>query len=97
MAEKCLVEKNVGQKNWPKKNGGTDWSPTKKYILQNELAVANTPIIIPFGVSMCGPVVYTFGTDTQKRQHLPGILNSDWIEVGENLPKFQNTNQWYPL
>jgi alkylation response protein AidB-like acyl-CoA dehydrogenase len=85
--QKILAKKGWFAINWPKKNGGTDWSPTKKYILQNELAVANTPIIIPFGVSMCGPVVYTFGTDTQKRQHLPGILNSDvWWCQGYSEP-----------
>ena len=85
--QKILAKKGWFAINWPKKNGGTDWSPTKKYILQNELAVANTPIIIPFGVSMCGPVVYAFGTDTQKRQQLPGILNSDvWWCQGYSEP-----------
>jgi alkylation response protein AidB-like acyl-CoA dehydrogenase len=85
--QKILAKKGWFAINWPKKNGGTDWSPTKKYILQNELAVANTPIIIPFGVNMCGPVIYTFGTDTQKRQHLPGILNSDvWWCQGYSEP-----------
>jgi alkylation response protein AidB-like acyl-CoA dehydrogenase len=34
-------------------------------------------MIIPYGVSMVGPVIYTYGTEAQKREHLPGILSSD--------------------
>ena len=64
--QKLLAKKGWFAVNWPKEYGGTDWSPTKKYILQNELAASNTPVLIPFGVNMCGPVVYTFGTTTQK-------------------------------
>ena len=29
---------------------------------------------MPFGVNMCGPVIYTFGSDEQKEFHLPKIL-----------------------
>ena len=85
--QKILAKKGWFAINWPKKHGGTDWSPTKKYILQNELASANTPITIPFGVNMCGPVLYSFGTDSQKKRHLPGILNSDvWWCQGYSEP-----------
>jgi len=65
--QKILATKGWFAINWPKEFGGTALSPTKNYILQNELASANTPILIPFGVNMCGPVVYTFGTEEQKK------------------------------
>ena len=85
--QKLLAKKGWFAVNWPKEYGGTDWSPTKKYILQNELAASNTPVLIPFGVNMCGPVVYTFGTNIQKEKHLPGILNSDvWWCQGYSEP-----------
>ena len=85
--QKLLAKKGWFAVNWPKEYGGTDWSPTKKYILQNELAASNTPVLIPFGVNMCGPVVYTFGTALQKEKHLPGILNSDvWWCQGYSEP-----------
>lgn len=29
----------------------------------------------PFGITMVGPVIYTFGTEEQKKQHLPGIID----------------------
>tara|TARA_B100000700_G_scaffold328095_1_gene444750 strand:- start:3652 stop:4842 length:1191 start_codon:yes stop_codon:yes gene_type:complete len=85
--QKILNSKGWFAVNWPEEYGGIDLTPTQKYILQNELAAANTPVLIPFGVNMCGPVVYTFGTDHQKKQHLPGILNSDiWWCQGYSEP-----------
>lgn len=85
--QKLLASKGWFAINWPKEYGGTDWSPTKKYILQNELASANAPVLIPFGVNMCGPVIYSFGTEEQKKEHLDKILNSDvWWCQGYSEP-----------
>ena len=85
--QKILATKGWFAINWPKEFGGTDLSPTKNYILQNELASANTPILIPFGVNMCGPVVYTFGTAEQKKKYLPDILSSKvWCCQGYSEP-----------
>ena len=85
--QKILAKKGWFAFNWPQEYGGADLSPSKKYILENALASANTPICIPFGVNMCGPVIYTFGTNLQKEQHLPGILNSDvWWCQGYSEP-----------
>ena len=73
--------------NWPEEYGGTGWSVTQKHIFQNELADANTPTLVPFGVSMCGPVIYTFGTQEQKDRFLPGIINNDvWWCQGYSEP-----------
>ena len=52
--------------NWPVEYGGTGWSPAQIYIFQNELGLAGCPPLIPFGVSMVGPVIYTFGNQEQK-------------------------------
>ena len=73
--------------NWPEEYGGTGWAVTQKHIFQNELADANTPTLVPFGVSMCGPVIYTFGTQEQKDRFLPGIINNDvWWCQGYSEP-----------
>ena len=50
--QKILSKRGWFAITWPKEYGGSDLSPTKKYILQNVLAEANTPILIPFGVNM---------------------------------------------
>jgi alkylation response protein AidB-like acyl-CoA dehydrogenase len=42
---------------------------------------------LPFGVTMVGPVIYTFGTETQKKKFLPGILSGeDWWCQGYSEP-----------
>ena len=85
--QKILASRGWFAINWPKEHGGAGLTPTQIYILQNELAGANTPVLIPFGVNMCGPVVYTFGTEEQKKKFLPGILNSDtWWCQGYSEP-----------
>ena len=48
---------------WPKKYGGPGWDVTQRFLFENVLAEEGAPRIIPFGVKMVGPVIYTFGTD----------------------------------
>ena len=38
--QKILANQGWFAINWPKEYGGTDWTPTQKYIFQNELAAA---------------------------------------------------------
>ena len=85
--QKILSKKGWFAVNWPEEHGGTGWSVTQKFIFQNELAEANTPNIVPFGVSMCGPVIYTFGSDEQKERFLPAIRDNDvWWCQGYSEP-----------
>ena len=73
--------------NWPKEYGGTGWSPAQIYIFQNELGLAGCPPFIPFGVSMVGPVIYSFGNEEQKQRFLPDILNfNTWWSQGYSEP-----------
>jgi alkylation response protein AidB-like acyl-CoA dehydrogenase len=73
--------------NWPVEYGGTGWSPVQKYIFATEMAEANAPGIVPFGLSMVGPVIYTFGNDEQKQRFLPDILASKvWWCQGYSEP-----------
>ena len=42
---------------------------------------------MPFGVTMLAPVIYTFGTEEQKKRFLPGIYNGDvWWCQGYSEP-----------
>ena len=74
---RTLADKGWIAPNWPKAVGGTDWTPTQKYIFSEELARADTIMIMPFGISMVGPVIYTFGTAEQKARFLPPTLSGD--------------------
>jgi len=70
---RILAKKGWSTPSWPKEFGGTDWTPTQKYIWSEEQARADTIGILPFGVAMLAPVIYTFGTQEQKEKFLPGI------------------------
>jgi hypothetical protein len=75
--QKILYEQGWFAVNWPEEYGGTGWTPIQKYLFANEMAAANAPAIIPFGVGMVGPVIYTFGSEQQKQRFLPDILASN--------------------
>jgi alkylation response protein AidB-like acyl-CoA dehydrogenase len=62
--------------NWPVEHGGTGWTQTQKYIFSNECAIGGAPDIIPFGLNMVAPIIYTFGSEEQKKRFLPDILSS---------------------
>ncbi len=63
--------------NWPKEHGGTGWTATQRHIWEEEYQAANAPRLSPFGLVMVGPVIYTFGSDAQKQEHLPKILSGE--------------------
>ncbi|MGB5489272.1 MAG: acyl-CoA dehydrogenase family protein [Woeseiaceae bacterium] len=85
--QQLLNKKGWAGVNWPVEHGGTGWTPVQKYIYATEEANANAPVIVPFGLSMVGPVIYTFGNEEQKRRFLPDILASKvWWCQGYSEP-----------
>jgi len=62
---------------WPKEWGGTGWNVVQRYIFDEELGFAGAPPIIPFGVTMCAPVLLRFGTEAQKKRFLPRIYHGE--------------------
>lgn len=84
---RILNKKGWAVSHWPKEYGGTGWSPVQQYIFLDELQQAPAPHPLPFGVSMVGPVIYTFGNETQKQRFLPRIANlDDWWCQGFSEP-----------
>jgi alkylation response protein AidB-like acyl-CoA dehydrogenase len=84
---KTLYKKGWVAPAWPKEYGGTGWNVTQRYIFNEECAAAETPALIPFGLSMVGPVIYTFGTPEQKKKYLPSILSGEtWWCQGYSEP-----------
>ncbi|MGB3722292.1 MAG: acyl-CoA dehydrogenase family protein [Pacificimonas sp.] len=82
-----LGEKGWSVPAWPTEYGGTGWTSTERYIWSEESAKAETVAPLPFGVSMVGPVIYTFGTDEQKKRFLPGIVaGTTWWCQGYSEP-----------
>lgn len=75
-SERALNDKGWVAVNWPEEYGGTGWSPTQKFIFDDELERAGAPSVIPMGLLYVAPVIYTFGSDEQKKRWLPDILAS---------------------
>ncbi|MDP6197701.1 MAG: acyl-CoA dehydrogenase family protein [Porticoccaceae bacterium] len=85
--QKKLHAKGWIAPGWPVEYGGTDWTPTQKFIYETERGLAGIPDVIPFGLKMVAPVIYTFGNEEQKARFLPRILESeDWWCQGYSEP-----------
>ena len=84
---KALYKKGWIAPHWPVVHGGTDWTITQRYIWDQECANAGTTPLIPFGLTMLGPVIVEFGTDEQKDWVLKGILSGNhWWCQGYSEP-----------
>jgi alkylation response protein AidB-like acyl-CoA dehydrogenase len=74
---RILAKKGWVAPAWPKEWGGTGWNVVQRYIFEEELGFAGCPPLMPFGLSMCAPVLLAFGTEAQKKRFLPRIYNGD--------------------
>ncbi|MEM6535705.1 MAG: acyl-CoA dehydrogenase family protein [Pseudomonadota bacterium] len=84
---KVLGKKGWSVPSWPTEHGGTDWTPTQRYIWGEENGRNGSIMPAPFGVAMVAPVIYTFGTQEQKDKFLPGIRSGeDWWCQGYSEP-----------
>jgi len=84
---RILAKKGWVAPAWPTEYGGPGWTSVQRYIWSEECARADTVPILPFGINMVGPVIYTFGTPEQKAKFLPKTLNGDiWWCQGYSEP-----------
>src|SRR5687767_3468670 len=74
---RILAKKGWVAPAWPKEWGGTGWNVVQRYIFEEELGYAGSPPLIPFGLSMCAPVLLRFGTEEQKQRFLPRIYQGE--------------------
>ncbi|MWD27170.1 pimeloyl-CoA dehydrogenase large subunit [Aquicoccus sp. SCR17] len=72
---------------WPVEFGGPGWTPVERHIFEEECCRAYAPRIVPFGLSMLGPVLQAFGSKEQQDHYLPRILSGDdWWCQGYSEP-----------
>lgn len=72
---------------WPQEHGGCDWTPAQRHIFDEECHAADAPPLLPFGLQMVGPVIYTFGRPDQKEYFLPRLLSGEhWWCQGYSEP-----------
>jgi alkylation response protein AidB-like acyl-CoA dehydrogenase len=74
---KLLAGKGWIAPSWPAEWGGTGWNAVQRYIFEEECGYAGAPPLVPFGLMMCAPVLFKFGTDAQKKRFLPPMYAGD--------------------
>lgn len=74
---RILHRKGWSAPAWPVDYGGTGWSHMQRHIFEEECFLAGVPPTCTSAFLLVAPVIYTFGTEEQKRTWLPKILNGD--------------------
>ncbi|MGY2932983.1 pimeloyl-CoA dehydrogenase large subunit [Bradyrhizobium sp. GM6.1] len=79
---RILAQKGWAVPHWPVEYGGTDWTPIQHHIFNEEVSETPAPEPAGSGINLVGPVIYTFGNESQKNYFLPRIVNCDdwWCE-----------------
>jgi alkylation response protein AidB-like acyl-CoA dehydrogenase len=73
-----MAEKGWTAPIWPTEYGGGGLSPQEAKILLAELRRVRLPApLIGFGLTMIGPTLLQFGTEEQKKEHLPRICRGE--------------------
>ncbi len=73
----ALAERHWVAPHWPSEYGGGGLSPMEQFIFNQELAESGAPGVGGSGVNMLGPTLIVHGSDEQKEQYLPPILNGE--------------------
>jgi alkylation response protein AidB-like acyl-CoA dehydrogenase len=68
---KILAAKGWSCPRWPVEHGGTGWDDIQVMIFEEECCRGRAPLVDQAGINLVGPVIYTFGTEEQKRRLLP--------------------------
>ena len=85
--ERC-AERGFTAPTWPQEFGGAGLSKDENVVLRHEMGRINArPPLVGMGLSMIGPALLEYGTDTQKEEHLPKIARGDiWWCQGYSEP-----------
>ena len=77
-----LAEKSWLTLAWPQEYGGMGASHMKQLIFNEEMAYQGAPGGGGAGVAMLGPTLMLYGSEEQKREHLPRIARAevDWCQ-----------------
>ncbi|WP_421930769.1 acyl-CoA dehydrogenase family protein [Phenylobacterium sp.] len=86
---KAIGLKGWATPTWPTEYGGGGLSPQQARVLSQEMGKigAFNPLMFGMGVTMIGPTILDYGTEAQKKQHIPPIVRGEvqWC-VGYSEP-----------
>jgi alkylation response protein AidB-like acyl-CoA dehydrogenase len=87
--KKAMAETGWSAPTWPKEYGGGGLSAQQGRILAQEMARAGAfnPMNVGMGITMLGPTILDYGTEEQKKTHIPRIVRGEvrWC-VGYSEP-----------
>jgi len=97
--QKKLAERRWLTLGWPEEHGGLAASHMMQVIYNEEMSYFRAPIQLGVGPDRVGPTIILYGTDDQKRRHLPGIMAGETVwcqgfsepEAGSDLASLQTT------
>jgi alkylation response protein AidB-like acyl-CoA dehydrogenase len=73
-----MAEKGWTAPLWPEEYGGAALTSDRYRVLQEEMmSIRALPAATGMGLAMIGPTLLEFGTDQQKREHLPKIVSGE--------------------
>jgi len=77
--KQAMAEKGWGTPTWPKEYGGGGLSGPQAQVLQQEMNRIGgfNPLAAGMGISMVGPTILEYGTEAQKRRHIPRICKGE--------------------
>ncbi|MGE8686854.1 MAG: acyl-CoA dehydrogenase family protein [Achromobacter sp.] len=82
-----LADQGWGAPSWSVEHGGTGWNALQRLIFEVECFKAGAPRLLPFGLSMIGPVLMKYGSAEQQARFLPRIPRvEDWWCQGYSEP-----------
>lgn len=85
---RILNEKGWAAPNWPVASGGTGWSLVQRHLFDVECRAVHAPPLSGFGFNMVGPAIIRYGSEAQKAEFLPKILNGElWWCQGYSEPQ----------
>ena len=97
--QKKLAERRWLTLGWPEEHGGLAASHMMQVIYKEEMSYFRAPTQLGVGPDRLGPTIILYGTEEQKRRHLPGIAAGETVwcqgfsepEAGSDLASLQTT------
>ncbi|HEX7837295.1 MAG TPA: acyl-CoA dehydrogenase family protein [Kofleriaceae bacterium] len=96
----AMAERGLTAPTWPREYGGGGLDKEQAKVFLAELRRLRLPLpLVGFGMSMIGPTLLQFGTEDQKREHLPRIVRGEirWAQgysepnAGSDLASLQTS------
>jgi alkylation response protein AidB-like acyl-CoA dehydrogenase len=77
--QRRLAERGWLTLGWPKEHGGLAAGVMMQAIYNEEMSYHRAPAQLGVGPDRVGPTIILYGTEEQKRRHLPGIASAETV------------------